>query len=163
MAMVTSTMPRFGPQCPPCLLNFSTSRVRISPAISFISSMDSLLTSAGDLMCSIIICFSICVRFGFRMQNYKEIRQLTITCSLEKTTHVPGDARTDVRFCRETPGRRICLGIPSLPSPSPEYAQASRQTGSATFLTLCSKTEPSAYFLIFTSTLRMRQNPPRRH
>ena len=38
------------------------------------------------------------------MQNYKEIRQLTITCSLEKTTHVPGDARTDVRFRSETPG-----------------------------------------------------------
>ena len=31
---------------------------------------------------------------------------LTITCSLEKTTHVPGDARTDVRFRKETPGRR---------------------------------------------------------
>ena len=38
------------------------------------------------------------------MQNYKEIRQLTITCSLEKTTHVPGDARTDVRFHKETLG-----------------------------------------------------------
>ena len=49
------------------------------------------------------------------MQNYKEIRQLTITCSLEKTTHVPGDARTDVRFRKETPGGesvRACL--PSL-------------------------------------------------
>ena len=49
------------------------------------------------------------------MQNYKEIRQLTITCSLEKTTHVPGDARTDVWFRSETPGRRICQGMPSLP------------------------------------------------
>lgn len=77
-------------------------------------------------MCSIIICFSICVRFGLQLQNYKEIRLQTITCSLEKTTHVPGDARTDARFRSETPGRRICLGMPSLPSPSPEYAQASR-------------------------------------
>ena len=67
------------------------------------------------------------------MQNYKEIRMLTITCSLEKTTHVPGDAQTDVRFRSETPGRRICQGMPSLPSPSPEYAQASRQTGPAPF------------------------------
>ena len=49
------------------------------------------------------------------MQNYKEIRQLTITCSLEKTTHVPGDARTDVRFRKETPGRRIWLGMPPFP------------------------------------------------
>ena len=67
-------------------------------------------------MCSIIICFSICVRFGFRLQNYKEIRQLTITCSLEKTTHVPGDARTDVRFRKETPGGNILAGhaFPSL-------------------------------------------------
>ena len=52
------------------------------------------------------------------MQNYKEIRQLTITCSLEKTTHVPGDARTDVRFRSETPGRRhsgwACLPFPLL-------------------------------------------------
>ena len=49
------------------------------------------------------------------MQNYKEIRQLTITCSLEKTTHVPGDARTDVRFRSETPERRICQGMPPFP------------------------------------------------
>ena len=50
------------------------------------------------------------------MQNYKEIRQLTITCSLEKTTHVPGDARTDVRFRSETPGGDILAGhaFPSL-------------------------------------------------
>ena len=97
------------------------------------------------------------------MQNYKEIRQLTITCSLEKTTHVPGDARTDVRFRSETPGGDILAGHAALPSPSPEYAQASRQTDSAAFLTLCSKTESSAYFLTFACTLRMRQNPPRRH
>ena len=42
---------------------------------------------------------------------------LTITCSLEKTTHVPGDARTDVRFRKETPGGvsfRACLPFPLL-------------------------------------------------
>ena len=96
-------------------------------------------------------------------QNYEEIRQLAITCSLEKTTHVPGDTRTDVRFRKETTGGDILAGHASLPCPSPEYAQASRQTGSAAFLTLCSRIKPSAYYLIFLSTLRMRQNPPRRH
>lgn len=58
------------------------------------------------------------------MQNYKEIRQLTITCSLEKTTHVPGDARTDVRFRRETPGGesvRACLPFPLLLLDMPKH------------------------------------------
>ena len=41
---------------------------------------------------------------------------LTITCSLEKTTHVPGDARTDARFRKETTGGDILAGhaFPSL-------------------------------------------------
>ena len=50
-------------------------------------------------------------------QNYKEIRLQTITCSLGKTTHVPGDARTDVRFPKETTGGesvRACLPFPLL-------------------------------------------------
>jgi hypothetical protein len=55
MAMVASTIPKFGPKCPPCRLARVKSAWRISSASAGSSSIVSFFTSSGLLIVSIYI------------------------------------------------------------------------------------------------------------